>query len=85
MIWFWRRQQAEMRLETRYDNTTNEFVVVVATDGGTVTERFADMKSFRTRLVALEQQLHADEWKNSGPPLFVPEGFPNTDRLRTRD
>ena len=40
MVWFWTRGTAEMRLETSYDNETGEFVVILATDGGKVTERF---------------------------------------------
>ena len=81
MVWFWMRGQAEMQLETRYDNDTGEFVVVLTTDGGRITERFKTIEAFRARLVGLERDLQRDNWKNSGPPLFIPEGFPN-DRLR---
>jgi hypothetical protein len=77
MVWFWTRGTAEMRLETRYDNDTGEFVVVLATDGGKATERFKDIEALRARLVALEQYLQDDNWKNSGPPVFIPDGFPN--------
>jgi hypothetical protein len=82
MVWFWMRGDEQLQLETRYDDDTSEFVVTVnSPDGHCETERFEDMDVFRKRLILLERQLEAKNWKNSGPPLFVPEGFPNR-RLR---
>jgi hypothetical protein len=78
MVWFWMRGSEQLQLETRYDNDTEEFVVtVISSDGNSRTERFTDLKAFRARLVLLEEQLEAKAWRNSGPPLLVPEGFPN--------
>jgi hypothetical protein len=85
MLWFWTRGTAEMWLETRYDNETGEFVVVLSTDGGKITERFKDIEAFRARLVALEQRLQSDNWKNSGPSVFIPDGFPNDRGFREPD
>jgi hypothetical protein len=78
MVWFWSRAGQELQLETAFDNETSEFVVTrVWSDGRRETERFMNLEEFRARLVAIEQQLEAERWKNSGPPLLVPEGFPN--------
>ncbi len=77
MIWFWSRDSQEMRLETRYDNETSEFILVVHyADGRQQTERFAGSAAYRTRLHVLEQQFEAERWTPSGKPLIVPEGFP---------
>jgi len=78
MVWFWSRSGQELHLETAFDNATSEFVVtMVWSDGRREIQRFANLEEFRTRLVAIERGLQADRWKNSGPPLFVAEGFPN--------
>ena len=78
MVWFWSRGGQELHLETAFDNGTSEFVVtMVWSDGRRETERFANLEQFRARLVAIEERLQSERWKNSGPPLFVPEGFPN--------
>ena len=78
MIWFWSRDSQEMRLETRYDNDTSEFVLIVHyPDGRQQMERFSGSTEYRTRLQVLEQQLEAERWTSSGRPLIVPEGFPH--------
>jgi len=78
MIWFWTREHQRMRLETRYDNDTSEFVVVIQRDDGREeSERFSDIAAFRQRLVALEQQCEAEQCVQSGAPVLLPEGFPN--------
>jgi hypothetical protein len=79
MVWFWTRDKDELEVETRYDNETSEFIVSVVwrKDGRGDTERFKDIETFRARLVLLEHQLEAKNWQNSGPPLLIPEGFPN--------
>jgi hypothetical protein len=77
MVWFWTRDDEELQLETRYDNETAEFVVTVMPPEGTsVPERFKDIEAFRARLVLLEDQLEAKNWRNTGRPLLSPEGFP---------
>jgi hypothetical protein len=82
MVWFWIRDNEELKLETRYDNDTSEFVVTVESlNGVPTTERFTNIDDFKSRLIELEHHLEADRWKNSGPPIFIPEGFPNR-RLR---
>jgi hypothetical protein len=84
MIWFWSRDTQTVRLETRYDNDTSEFVMVIEhPDGRQDHERFVDIDAFRERLVELERHLESEHWTPSGTPQFVPEGFPNQ-RLGSR-
>jgi len=75
MVWFWKRDAVEMRLEIRYDRNTDEFMVVLSTGSGGVTERYKDIAAFKARLMALERHLEMDGWKNSGAPVLVPVGF----------
>ena len=61
------------RLVTRVDPATSEYVLDVDwSDGASSTERFTDADSFKTRLLALEQQLLAEDWKHadSSPKLI---------------
>lgn len=76
MIWFFNRDNEELRVETRFDNDTHEFVVTVRFPSGlSETERFSTLERCRARLIALEHRLENERWTNSGPPLFVADGF----------
>lgn len=78
MVWFWTRDREELQFETMYNNDSGEFVVrLTYSTGEQRTELFATIAQFKERLLQLEQQLQQERWKNTGPPLFVPEGFPN--------
>ena len=77
MIWFWSRDSQELQFETRYDNDTFEFVVIIRyPDGRSESERFRDILGFRRRLLTLEQRFEAEHWTPVGTPLIDPEGFP---------
>jgi len=66
MIWLFERGNRATRLVTRLDPATSEYILDVDwSDGASSTERFADPDSFKTRLLALEQQLLAEDWKHS--------------------
>ena len=83
MVWFFERSNDKMEIETRFDNDMFEYVIVVReSDGRERTECYADSGSFRSRLVALEQELQAERWHNTGPPLFLPNGWPQKHPLR---
>ena len=85
MMWFWTKGPSRLQVETRYDNHTAEFVVIVeSTDGDHSTERFKSMRDFKARLVELEHRLESEHWTNGGPPLLAPDGFPNR-RVRDPD
>ena len=75
MVWFFERNRESLRLETRYDNDTAEFLLVThSPDGREQTERFTDAMTFRQRLEALERQLEADHWTQHGP-VFLHDGW----------
>lgn len=78
MLWFFDRNDQHLRLETRYDNATSEYVLIVRwADGHEDTERFTDREAYRQRLVALESRLETDRWVRHGPPIIVPDGWPD--------
>lgn len=68
MIWLFERNGESLRLETKYENDTAEFVLIVqARQGRPQIERFNDAVSFRERLEVLETQLLAAQWRQQGP------------------
>lgn len=78
MIWFWTRDDRERSVETWFDNRTSEFVLVIRDEhGGETTERFAELQPFSARLVALQQSLEAERWRQKAQPVIDPKGFRN--------
>lgn len=78
MIWFFDREDESLRVDTRYDNDTSEFVVIVRyPDGREQTNRFTKVNEFRARLEELQQTFEADHWVNRGGPIFLPTGWPD--------
>jgi hypothetical protein len=78
MLWFFERDQHAVRLETRYDNDTAEYVAIVTyPDNRQETERFSDADLYRRWLESWERALEADHWTRRGPPLVVPSGWPD--------
>ena len=78
MVWFFERSQESLRLETRYDNETREYVVIVHyPDGREETERFTDPLKYRARLLDLEDHLDSERWLPDGPPMILADGWPN--------
>lgn len=64
MIWLFERGDRATRVVTRLDSVTSEYILEVQwSDGAATLETFSDPESFKARLVALEQQLVAEEWK----------------------
>ena len=75
MVWFYKRDQASLSVETRYDNQTAEYLaIVVRPDGLKHSERFRTREAFREWLMALEQQLQYDQWVADGPVHVLPDG-----------
>ncbi len=78
MVWFFERSARVLELETRYDNETSEYVVELRPpDVAAQTERFTDGAAFRKRLLALERSLSCQRWRRKGPPIILPDGWPN--------
>jgi hypothetical protein len=71
MLWIYQRGPETLRVETRFDNDTNEYVVIVYREDGTQqAERFKEPASFRTRLEMLEKQLDRERWHSDGVRLL---------------
>jgi hypothetical protein len=78
MVWFFERSSAIFELETRYDNDTTEYVLVLRPpNAASTTERFTDAEAFRVRLQAIEATLIAERWQRGGPPMLLPDGWPD--------
>ena len=78
MIWFYTRDEDSLRLETRYDNDTLEYVgIITRPDGTQDVRRFATVDTFREWLVALEEDLRVKQWTSSAEPQFLPDGWPD--------
>ncbi len=77
MIWLFERGDRVARLITRIDPGSGIYVLEMEwSDGLVTTERFSESAAFRTRLLALEQQLMAEEWKPAGnSPQFIGEDW----------
>jgi hypothetical protein len=77
MLWFYERDTIVLRLETRYDSETAEYVALLHyPDGRQELQRFRKLESFRQWLVALEGTLAADQWTRKGSPDILPDGWP---------
>ena len=76
MLWFFERGAEVTRLETRVDNNTNEYVLIIEPpDKPRREERYPTKEAFEARLVVLEQELAADNWKQRGDPHILPDGW----------
>jgi hypothetical protein len=76
MIWFYERLGGALRIETRIDPMTKEYVLQMEWPGRpTMTERFPDHVAFEARLLAIERQLKAEHWKQVSGPAILPHGW----------
>ena len=71
MLWIYQRGSEFLRVETRFDNDTEEYVLVVhGKDGTDREERFENPDSFHIRLLVLETQLDRERWQSNGVRLL---------------
>ena len=78
MLWFYRRDQASLSLETRYDNDASQYVaIVVHPDGRRDIERFDRRESFAAWVIAFEKRVDAERWAPDGPAHILPDGWPD--------
>lgn len=76
MIWTYTRGRDVLRLETRYDNATSEYLLVVyRQDGTSEIQRFKKTVSFQRRLEAMAQRLAAENWQSTGAPVLLRDGW----------
>lgn len=78
VLWFYSRDRLIVKIETRCDNRTAEYVLVVHWSADhRPEERFATATLFRKRLLKLETQLDAEGWRKDRPPIILPNGWPD--------
>jgi len=78
MLWFFERNDEQVKLETRFDNDTREYLAIVRwPDGRERTERCSTAETFRERLLALERELETERWRRTGPMIVLPDGWPD--------
>lgn len=76
MLWTFTRADEIRRYETRFDNATSEYVLVIHHPGiAPQSERFATVLAFQRRLEALEQQLEHEQWQRTAPPVLLRDGW----------
>lgn len=76
MIWLFERGKDVVRVETRVDKGSSEYVITTTwADGRTETESFPDHAQFTARVQALERQLSADHWTPVGSPTILADGW----------
>ena len=67
MVWFFQRRAEQLRIETRYERESDQFVLTVYTeDGSPRVELFPTFVGFQQRLKSLEDQLHGEQWSSAG-------------------
>ncbi len=76
MIWLFERGAEVLRLETRVDNASGEYVLVSTwTEGPPKVERFRDYGSYEARIRALEAKLASEHWLQVGSPTILSDGW----------
>jgi len=76
MLWLYERGLEDLRIETSFDNATNEYVLTLGRgQHNETTERFLDNESFGKRIEALQEELERDRWTPAGPPIVLKDGW----------
>jgi len=76
MIWLFERAEQIVKLETRYDKKRKEYsVAIMRPDAVPEIERYAIFTEFHARILALEQQLESDHWRQTGRPTVIPSDW----------
>ena len=74
MIWLFEREDEVLRIETRYDNETSEFIAIVHyPDAQGMTKRFSDGDAYGRWLEEFERSLEDGDWtRHSSARWFCP-------------
>jgi hypothetical protein len=76
MIWLFERGEQAIKLETRYDKKRKEYCVTITRpDAPPQIERYSIFSEFHTRILALEQQLETNQWRQTGRPTVIPSDW----------
>lgn len=76
MIWFFARGNEAVRVETRFDNGSREYVLEIDWASRPVeVERFRDHSAFEARVANVEAGLRADAFAQVGGPQILPDGW----------
>ena len=76
VVWFFQRAGSELRVVTRFDRSSEEYVVEIEwPDGERRTERFADVEAFDIRIRQLHMELVDGRWRQQGAPALLPDGW----------
>jgi len=74
MVWIFQRGDDLLRVETRRDRKSREFLLILRqSDGTELVDRFKSKGKFQKRLDDLERKLKANRWAASEAP-----GIPQT-------
>jgi hypothetical protein len=77
MLWFFTRRNQALQLETRYDNTTAEYVGIIRhADGHEEVQRFKDLGTYGVWLGMFERRLLRDRWSRGGVAILA-DGWPD--------
>jgi hypothetical protein len=76
VIWFYERPGQELRITTRFDNTTNEYVLSIEwPDRPPTTERYVNHLAFDRRVTRLQAELTSARWQLTGAPTMTADGW----------
>jgi hypothetical protein len=76
MLWIFERGDETLHFETRYDNDTSSYMLIIHLfDGDRQIERFQDVLTFKNRLEALQKQLETERWRATSSPVFLRDGW----------
>jgi hypothetical protein len=76
MIWLFERGEHVVKLETRYDKKRKEYsLAITRPDAAPQIERYAIFAEFHARILALEQQLETNQWRQTGRPEVIPSDW----------
>jgi len=74
MLWFSCRESDTLRVETRFDNRTAEYMLITYWPEEKQEERFSTVGHFKKSLVQLEMRLADGRWTRGGPPRILHDG-----------
>lgn len=76
MIWFFARGNEAVRVETRFDNASREYVLQIDWASRPLEiERFRDHAAFEARVATVEARLRKEAWAQVGGPEILPDGW----------